>query len=57
MADVCGRCGETGKYPTEEAAFLALRLGTGGDGRIFYRHRPRNTARKAGKLFQGTCSV
>jgi membrane glycosyltransferase len=34
----------------EEAAFLALRARTGGDGRIFYRHRPRNTARKAGNI-------
>ncbi len=34
----------------EEAAFLALRVRTGGDARIFYRHRPRNTARKAGNI-------
>ena len=34
----------------EEAAFLALRARTGGDGRIFYRHRQRNTARKAGNI-------
>jgi membrane glycosyltransferase len=34
----------------EEAAFLALRARTGGDDHIFYRHRPRNTARKAGNI-------
>ncbi len=34
----------------EEAAFLALRTRTGGDDRIFYRRRPRNTARKAGNI-------
>ena len=34
----------------EEAAYLALRQRTGGDGRIFYRHRARNTARKAGNI-------
>ncbi|WP_428486470.1 glucans biosynthesis glucosyltransferase MdoH [Rhodopila sp.] len=35
---------------TEEAAFLALRVRTGGTDRIFYRHRPNNTARKAGNI-------
>ena len=34
----------------EEAAFLALRARTGGNDRIFYRHRQRNTARKAGNI-------
>ena len=34
----------------EEAAFLALRARTGGDDRIFYRHRLRNTARKSGNI-------
>jgi membrane glycosyltransferase len=34
----------------EEAAFLALRARTGGNQRIFYRHRQRNTARKAGNI-------
>ncbi len=34
----------------EEAAFLALRARTGGEHRIFYRHRQRNTARKAGNI-------
>lgn len=34
----------------EEAAFLALRAATGGDGRIFYRRRPLNTERKAGNI-------
>jgi membrane glycosyltransferase len=34
----------------EEKAFLALRERTGGAGRIFYRHRAKNTARKAGNI-------
>jgi membrane glycosyltransferase len=34
----------------EEKAFLALRERTGGADRIFYRHRPKNTARKAGNI-------
>ena len=34
----------------EEAGFLALRERTGGDARIFYRRRPRNTARKSGNI-------
>jgi membrane glycosyltransferase len=34
----------------EEAGFLALRERTGGEGRIFYRRRPKNTARKAGNI-------
>lgn len=34
----------------EEKAFLALRQRTGGDHRIFYRHRPKNTARKSGNI-------
>ncbi|HEY1410652.1 MAG TPA: glucan biosynthesis glucosyltransferase H, partial [Rhodopila sp.] len=34
----------------EEKAFLDLRDRTGGAGRIFYRHRAKNTARKAGNI-------
>jgi membrane glycosyltransferase len=34
----------------EEKAFLDLRARTGGADRIFYRHRPRNTARKDGNI-------
>ncbi len=34
----------------EEAGFLALRARTKGEGRIFYRRRPRNTDRKAGNI-------
>jgi membrane glycosyltransferase len=34
----------------EEAAFLTLRERTGGHGRIFYRHRKQNVARKAGNI-------
>jgi membrane glycosyltransferase len=34
----------------EEAGFLALRERTGGEDRIFYRRRPRNTARKSGNI-------
>jgi membrane glycosyltransferase len=34
----------------EENAFLGLRARTGGEGRIFYRHRAKNTARKAGNI-------
>ncbi len=34
----------------EEKAFLELRRRTGGMGRIFYRHRAKNTARKAGNI-------
>lgn len=34
----------------EEAAFLTLRERTGGRGRIFYRHRKQNIARKAGNI-------
>jgi membrane glycosyltransferase len=34
----------------EEKAFLDLRERTGGAGRIFYRHRAKNTARKAGNI-------
>ena len=34
----------------EEAAFLALRQRTGGHGRIFYRRRTQNTARKSGNI-------
>jgi membrane glycosyltransferase len=34
----------------EEKAFIDLRERTGGAGRIFYRHRAKNTARKAGNI-------
>jgi membrane glycosyltransferase len=34
----------------EERAWLGLCARTGGHGRIFYRHRPKNTARKAGNI-------
>ncbi len=34
----------------EEKAFLGLRERTGGAGRVFYRHRAKNTARKAGNI-------
>jgi len=34
----------------EEKAFLDLRARTGEAGRIFYRHRAKNTARKAGNI-------
>lgn len=34
----------------EEASFLALRERTGGEGRIFYRRRTKNTERKAGNI-------
>jgi membrane glycosyltransferase len=34
----------------EELAFFALRERLGGQARIFYRHRPKNTARKAGNI-------
>ncbi len=34
----------------EERAFLALRKRLGTEARVFYRHRPRNTNRKAGNI-------
>ena len=34
----------------EEKAYLGLRDRTGGAGRIFYRHRAKNTARKSGNI-------
>ena len=34
----------------EERAFVDLRATLGPDARIFYRHRPKNTARKAGNI-------
>jgi len=34
----------------EERAFLALRRALGPDARIYYRHRAKNTARKAGNI-------
>lgn len=40
---------DPGLWIEEEAAYLALRARTGAD-RIFYRHRPKNIARKAGNV-------
>jgi membrane glycosyltransferase len=37
-------------YIAEERAFLALRETLGPQARVFYRHRPKNTARKAGNI-------
>ena len=37
-------------WVAEEAGFLALRERTGGEHRIFYRRRPKNTARKSGNI-------
>jgi membrane glycosyltransferase len=37
-------------WVAEEAGFLALRDRTGAPGQIFYRRRPKNTARKAGNI-------
>jgi membrane glycosyltransferase len=34
----------------EQRAFEALRVRVGGKARVFYRHRPHNTARKAGNI-------
>ncbi len=34
----------------EERAFLAMRARIGASARVFYRHRPKNTARKAGNI-------
>ncbi len=34
----------------EERAFLALREALGEQARIYYRHRPKNTSRKAGNI-------
>ena len=34
----------------EERAFLAMRARLGERARVFYRHRPKNTARKAGNI-------
>jgi membrane glycosyltransferase len=34
----------------EERALLALRAELGPDARVYYRHRPKNTARKAGNI-------
>ena len=35
---------------SEEKAFLALRRRLGDEARVFYRHRPKNTNRKAGNI-------
>jgi len=37
-------------FIAEEAAFLALRERLGRDARIYYRHRPKNIAKKAGNI-------
>jgi membrane glycosyltransferase len=37
-------------WVAEEAGFLALRDRTGATGQIFYRRRPKNTARKSGNI-------
>ena len=34
----------------EERAYLALRHRLGGTARVYYRHRPKNTSRKAGNI-------
>lgn len=37
-------------WVAEEAAYLSLRARLGGEGRIFYRRRPKNIDRKAGNI-------
>ncbi len=37
-------------FIAEEAAFLGLRARLGGAARLFYRHRPKNDAKKAGNI-------
>ena len=37
-------------FIAEERAFLAMRERLGPDFRLFYRHRPKNTSRKAGNI-------
>ncbi len=37
-------------FLAEEEAFIALRQRLGADARIYYRHRPKNTNRKAGNI-------
>jgi membrane glycosyltransferase len=37
-------------FIAEERALVDLRRALGGEARIFYRHRPKNTARKAGNI-------
>jgi membrane glycosyltransferase len=37
-------------FVAEEQAFIALRQRLGGGSRVFYRHRPKNTNRKAGNI-------
>jgi membrane glycosyltransferase len=41
---------DPGVFIAEEAAFLALRERLGGSASIFYRHRPKNDAKKAGNI-------
>ena len=37
-------------FIAEEQAFVAIRRRLGGEARIFYRHRPKNSNRKAGNI-------
>ena len=37
-------------FVAEERAFVAMRRGLGPSARVFYRHRPKNLARKAGNI-------
>ena len=37
-------------FIAEEHAFLRMRERVGGDAAVYYRHRPQNTARKAGNI-------
>jgi len=37
-------------FIAEEQAFIAMRQRLGAGARLFYRHRPKNTARKAGNI-------
>jgi membrane glycosyltransferase len=37
-------------FVAEERAYLALRARLGPDARVYYRHRPKNTSRKAGNI-------
>jgi membrane glycosyltransferase len=37
-------------FIAEEHAFMAIRRGLGPNARIFYRHRPKNLARKSGNI-------
>jgi len=41
---------DVGAWLAEESSFRELRHRLGEDARIYYRHRPRNTARKSGNI-------